>query len=218
MTQTRRREPTWPARFLEALAGCGCVRQAASEAGIGYATAYRRARKSAEFARQWDEALDAAEAAKAASLAPQAPREITGRPAPNWPRRFIEALMETSNVAASAARVNVALSKVYKRKHADPRFAAAWLAALHEGYDQLEMELLGYLRDPGSRPKMDVANAIRLLAAHRQVIERRRALTEEEREDEQTILESLDRYLADMRERRRANAAILIEAEPANAE
>lgn len=217
MTDECEREPVWAARFLDALARCGRVRQAAREAPISASSVYGRRKKNAEFARQYDEAMDAARSVEAAALAIPPEGEITGRPASDWPRRFIEALMETSSVRTSAARVNVTLGKVYKRKRTDPRFAADWLAALHEGYDQLEMELLCYLRDPSPRARMDVANAIRLLTAHRQMIERRRALSEEELEDEKAMLESLDRYLAEMRERRRANAAILIEAEPADA-
>jgi hypothetical protein len=57
---------------------------------------------------------------------------------------------------------------------------------------------------------MDVPAALRLLAAHRDTVERRRAVNAEE--DEQALLESIDRFIDDMRERRAANTAILIEA------
>ncbi|MNC93592.1 hypothetical protein D3C83_102550 [compost metagenome] len=73
------------------------------------------------------------------------------------------------------------------------------------------MELVGYLRNPAPRWKMDVAGALGLLAAHRDTVERRRALDEED--DEQAVLESIDRFIDDMRERRAANAAILIDVE-----
>jgi hypothetical protein len=84
---------------------------------------------------------------------------------------------------------------------------------LREGYDNLEIELLGYLRNPDPARKMDVAAAVRLLAAHRAAVERERALEGEE--DEQAVLDSIDAFLEGMRERRIANeAALLIEAKP----
>ena len=58
---------------------------------------------------------------------------------------------------------------------------------------------------------MDVAAALRLLAAHRETVERRRALNAED--DEQATLDSIDRFFEDMRQRRRANSAVLTEAE-----
>ena len=61
---------------------------------------------------------------------------------------------------------------------------------------------------------MDVAGALRLLAAHRETVERRRALSEEE--DEQAVLDSIDRFIDEMRERRAANTAILSAAESAD--
>jgi hypothetical protein len=57
---------------------------------------------------------------------------------------------------------------------------------------------------------MDVASALRLLAAHRATVERQRALTAEE--DEQALLDSIDQFIDDMRERRAANDAILAES------
>jgi hypothetical protein len=80
------------------------------------------------------------------------------------------------------------------------RVRREWQAALHEGYDMLEMELLGYLRDPQPERKMEVAAALRLLAAHRETVERRRALAAEE--DDEALLESIDRFIDDMAERR----------------
>jgi len=147
---------------------------------------------------------------------PEVPASHTGPAAANWRIRFFQALAETSNVTASAARVRVPVDSVYKLKRDNPRFAARWLAALHEGYDLLEMELLGYLRNPRPASKMDVSGALRVLAAHREAIERRRAMIDEEEEDEQAMLESLDTFLAQMRQRRFANEAILLEAKTAD--
>ena len=126
-----------------------------------------------------------------------------------WKRIFLEALAETSSVTRAAERANVPTRTVYKARRGDAGFAAKWLAALREGYDNLEIELLGYLRDPAPGRKMDVTAALRLLAAHRETVERQRALTEED--DEDGLLDSLDRFIDDMCVRREANAAILID-------
>jgi hypothetical protein len=178
------------------------VRKAARTVGIASSTAYWRRNRNARFAREWQDAQGTDETQ--ATPHGDAPRHN------HWRKGFLEALAETSNVTASAARVNVPARTVYKLRREDGEFAARWLAALHEGYDNLEMELLGYLRDPGPQRKMDVSAALRLLAAHRETVERRRALMEDE--DEQAVLDSIDAFLEDMRQRRLANAAILIEA------
>jgi hypothetical protein len=145
------------------------------------------------------------------SYGPEGP----AKPSSNWRSQFFDALAETSNVSVAVARARVTPRTVYKLRREDPAFSGRWLAALHEGYDFLEMELLGYLRDPRPRRKMDVAAALRLLAAHRATVERLRALTAEE--DEQATLESIDRFIEEMRRRRAANTAILDEAQAGHA-
>lgn len=207
MNDNGRPEPRWAPRFLEALARTGCARQAAREAQVNRGSVYHRKRTNPQFADKWQAALVIAEADK---YRPEEPPRVDGPPCTNWRTRFIEGLAETSNVKASAARANVPIRRVYKLRRDDPGFAARWLSALHEGYDHLEMELLGYLRDPHPTGKMEVSGALRLLAAHRETVERRRAMMAEE-DDEQAMLDSLDTFLAQMRERRFANEAILIE-------
>lgn len=75
-------------------------------------------------------------------------------------------------------------------RRTDPDFAARWYAALAEGYDNLEMELLARLRDgrleepdtEGKPRKFDFATALRCLTAHRDNVARekgRRTLAEE---------------------------------------
>jgi hypothetical protein len=125
----------------------------------------------------------------------------------HWRTFFVQELAKTSHIGASAAAAGVSLSRVYKTRREDPAFAGQWRAALLEGYDHLEMELLGHLRDPRPERKMDVPSALRLLAAHRATVERERALREDD--DEQAVLESIDSFLEDMRQRRLANTAIL---------
>ena len=195
---------SWVPKFLEGLAAGLSIRKAAKAAGISANTAHWLRREDEAFARQWQAALAARDGAGDAS-----PEQ---RRTPHWRKDFFDALAETSNVAASAARANVPVQTVYKLRRENAEFAGKWRAALLEGYDLLEMELLGHLRDPNPARKVDVAAAIRLLAAHRATVERERALREED--DEEAVRASIVAFLEGMRRRRLANEAILIEAEP----
>ena len=84
---------------------------------------------------------------------------------------FLVHLAESSNVSESAARAGTSPSRAYKVRREEPEFARLWLAALWEGYTHLEMEVVRRLRHADqSTPdagRYDFANAIRLLAAHR---------------------------------------------------
>jgi len=125
----------------------------------------------------------------------------------HWRTYFLAALVETSNVTRSAERAGISVSRVYRVRREHPGFAAEWRQALCEGYENLEMELLGYLRDPDAGKKMDVANAIRLLAQHRQSVAHERAAQDDR--SEQEVLDSIDAMIDSMRERAAANAAQL---------
>jgi hypothetical protein len=57
-------------------------------------------------------------------------------------RLFLETLAATSNVSASCKAAKVSDTSVYRRRSTDATFAAAWMAALCEGFARLEMELL----------------------------------------------------------------------------
>lgn len=206
MAAKRTNPGEWMPVFLAALAEGRAIKLASRLAGISPSTPYYYKARDAEFAAKW--AAGGAQA-MGGSLVPAACEPATVRHA-GWRNAFFEALAETSNVTAAAARAGIPLRTVYKTKRDDAGFATRWLAALHEGYDMLEIELLGYLRDPNPRRKMDVASALRLLAAHRATVERQRALTAEE--DEQALLDSIDQFIDDMRERRAANDAILAES------
>lgn len=208
--------PAWIAAFLATLASGKRVDKAVEAAGVTSGAVYFQRRRNQRFAEAWQAALASVPTpdapipdAPVPTASAEAPVPMPARNA-GWKVLFLETLAETSNVTASASRANVPVETVYKTRRKEPAFAARWLAALHEGYDNLEMELLCYLRDPDSRPKMDVAGATRLLAAHREMVERRRALIEEE--DEQSVRESIDAFLENMRQRRLANEAILLEA------
>lgn len=108
----------------------------------------------------------------------------------NWPDIFINHLAETSNVKASADAAGVSQTLVYKRRRTVPAFAQAWYAALAEGYDTLEMELLERLRTgrledelpDGTKRKFDIGTAFKCISAHRDTVLRekaRRSLSDE---------------------------------------
>lgn len=108
----------------------------------------------------------------------------------NWATVFLNELAETSNVKAAAQAANVSQSLVYKERRDNPDFARQWYAALAEGYDNLEMELLGMLRAgktedvdaEGNKRKFDIGTAFRCLAAHRETVAKekgRRTLEDE---------------------------------------
>jgi hypothetical protein len=127
----------------------------------------------------------------------------------NWRQTFLAQLADTSNVSAAADTAEISLSWVYKTRREDPQFTRQWFAALCEGYDNLEMDLLHRLRSgdasEGSTRKYDNATAFRLLSVHRQSVAREKAIQEDE--DEAAILASIDAKLDAMRERAQSNAA-----------
>lgn len=140
-------------------------------------------------------------------------RARVARPAPRnntrWREVFLERLAETSNVRASADWAHVTTSQVYASRRTEPEFARKWQAALCEGYDNLEMDVLDRLRngEPGDAAgkKFEYAVALRLLAAHRESVARERAMRDNEDADE--VLASIDAKLDRMRERAAAMAA-----------
>lgn len=142
---------------------------------------------------------------------PREPKaEGEGGPLPkNWRAQFLAALAETSNVTAACGACKATPSRAYKARREEPAFARAWRDALYEGYENLEMEVLHRLRNGDAERKHDNANAIRLLAAHRETIARERA--RRDNRDEQAVLDSIDAMIDQMREQAAANAALLSE-------
>lgn len=214
-----KKEPIAYVRFLAELKETGMVRHSARVAGKNCSTFYRRRRTDPGFAAAWDAAVAAFGKAREATLAPPPGLAALPPAASNRARRtaFLDTLAETSSVTIARQRAGFTHTEVYKLRRHDPRFAAAWRLALIEGYDQLEFELLAHLRDPRSPHKMDVSGALRLLAAHRETMARERALLGHD--DKEAVLASVDRFFEGLRERRLANAALLVEQrEPAGTE
>ncbi len=116
---------------------------------------------------------------------------VVARPTPRnntrWREVFLEKLAETSNVTASAEWANVTTAQVYASRRGEPEFARNWMAALCEGYDNLEMEVLRRLRTGDSKDadghKFDFGAALRVLTAHRESAARERAIRDNEDAD-----------------------------------
>lgn len=155
---------SWEAAFLKALAKSKIIKRSAHVAGITTGAVYGLRGRNKAFDQECIRLMKCDDGSKRA-------------PAPDhWKRVFLQTLAETSNVTASAKQADVTAREVYKFRRENSEFAAQWQAALFEGYANLEMEVLGYLRDAKPERKMDVANALRLLAAHKDSIAKETAV------------------------------------------
>ncbi len=144
-------------------------------------TPYDRRRKNPAFREAWN-AIQPVDGRRAKKTGPRKRRHIARI------EQFLEELAHTSNVAAAAAVAEISVGQVYRLRRNDPDFARRWYAALTEGYDNLEMEMLQHLRagenPPGGteKRKFDTATALRCLTAHRETVARekgRRTLADE---------------------------------------
>lgn len=121
----------------------------------------------------------------------------------NWRRLFLDHLAESSNVTASAEKAGISVSRAYKVRREEPEFARQWLVALAEGYLHLEMDVVRRLREGDARTaddgKFDFANAIRLLAAHRNTAAR--GASEVQDVSAAEVRASIDRKIEDIRKR-----------------
>lgn len=201
MTATPQTPPLWVEPVLAALRAGETITKAARAAGVWRSTVNRRRQTHRDFGTAFDAARrtegdglpglvqSPAETSPPPPPPPSPPPSPPGakrRLTPARLERFLEALGDSSNVAAAAAAAQVTPGQIYKLRRADPAFARRWFAALAEGYDNLEMELLGRLRageggDTAAR-RLDTATALRCLAAHRESVARekgRRTLADE---------------------------------------
>lgn len=119
----------------------------------------------------------------------------------HWRGLFLDLLAETSNVAQSARRAGINASRAYKIRREEPEFARRWRAALTEGYEHLELETLNRLRFGTGKDeaRFDIANALRLLAMHKETIAREQARLEDG--DEGEVIASINAKIAAMRQR-----------------
>lgn len=178
-----RNAPRWVAPFLGALGAGKGVRAACREAGVCSSTPYHRRNRDDAFRAEWDRYAPVDDSRK--SKTGPRPRREAARI-----EQFLDELAHTSNVAAAAAVAGIPASRVYHLRRSDPDFARRWYAALAEGYDNFEIDLLSRLREgrleetdeDGNKRKYDFATALRCLTAHRENVARekgRRTLVEE---------------------------------------
>ena len=131
--------------------------------------------------------------------------------ATNWREIFLAKLADTSNVTEATEAVNANTAFIYKVRRDDVTFRQQWAAALLEGYENLEMETLQRLRFGvgADDRKFDLANALRLLAAHKESAAREKA--RRGKRDRKAVLESLTAKLEMLRARRDAAERMLLE-------
>ena len=120
-----------------------------------------------------------------------------------WRATFLDHLAESSNVTTSAAAAGISPGRAYKVRREDPEFARLWGVALAEGYLHLEMDVVRRLREGDTKTadegKFDFANAIRLLAAHRDAAARGAGQVRDVSAAE--VRASIDRKIEDIRRR-----------------
>tara|TARA_E500000305_G_scaffold98858_1_gene90682 strand:- start:131 stop:610 length:480 start_codon:yes stop_codon:yes gene_type:complete len=127
----------------------------------------------------------------------------------HWRGLFLDTLADTSNVSAAARISGANPSRAYKVRREEPEFARQWAEALLEGYEHLEMETLHRLRfgTGPDDPKFDIANALRLLAAHKETVAREKARQSEASEED--VLASLDAKIQALRDHELGRAAAM---------
>ena len=142
--------------------------------------------------------------------------------AKNWQSKFLNELAETSNVKRACEAGNVSQSLVYKTRRENADFARLWYAALAEGYDNLEMELLARLREgrledvdaDGTKRKYDIGTAFRCLIAHRETVAKEKGRAS--LHDELVTMKSINAKIDEIR-RREERAAQLAAKRARNA-
>lgn len=138
-----------------------------------------------------------------AEAVPPRLRRDAGTTGRHWRKRFLETLAATSNLERAAAAGKVTLARAYETRRAEPDFARAWQAAIADGYLNLEMEVIRRLREgdlmTANGDKFDFANAIRLLAAHRDGANRGQSQVRDVSAAE--VRASIDRKIEDIRRR-----------------
>ncbi len=92
-------------------------------------------------------------------------------PSRYWRKPFLETLAATSSLARAAEAARITPARAHEARRTDPEFARAWQAAIAESYLNLELEVIRRMREGDLKTpdgdKFDFANAIRLIAAHR---------------------------------------------------
>ena len=124
---------------------------------------------------------------------------------------FLSTLAETCNVSLSARETGRSARVFYDLKRRDPAFRAAWMEALREGYDRLEMEMVrrarfGTPRDvffqgrkTATTQVLNDSTALRLLHLHRKSVEQLRAADQAGRWDARSVFDELAARIAEVK-------------------
>jgi integrase len=123
---------------------------------------------------------------------------------------FLSTLAETCNVSLSARSTKRDAQLYYYLKRRDAGFRAAWMEALREGYDRLDLELVhrarfGTSRDvffqgrkTGTTRVFNDGMALRLLHLHRKTVEGMRAADRPGPRDSKALFDELAARIAEM--------------------
>lgn len=107
-------------------------------------------------------------------------------------KRFLETLAETCNASEAARAAKMSRASAYRRRRDDAAFARAWDEAIDIGYAEIEAMLMrealygseveeltldgeGMLKGRKVKKARNLGVAMRLLAMHRDAVEKRRA-------------------------------------------
>ena len=131
---------------------------------------------------------------------------------------FLATLTETCNVSLSARETKRSARVFYDLKRRDSGFRTAWMEALREGYDRLDMELVHRARfgtprevfyqgrRTGTTRVFNDGMALRLLHFHRKTVEPLRS-ADSGRRDGAAIFDELAARLAEIEAEKAAKAA-----------
>lgn len=131
---------------------------------------------------------------------------------------FFAELGASANVTRSAAAAGMSVRAAHLRRQRNPAFAAAWLAALDQGYAELEALLLRQAMDGTERVETVVDEAgqvkqtktvrsfphgvaMRLFLCHRDAVERYRIMMAAGAEDDPALAAKIRAEMARVRER-----------------
>ena len=172
------------AAFVMAVERGARIDDAAREVGVSLHTLYKTRRECANFAAAWDDAVEKSSAP--VLIHPVNGRYLQKRRATRRRRFtaerkaiFLRHFAATCDATAAAAAAGVSESCVYEHRRTDPDFAAAWQAALEQGYARLEAEHL--------RQRLEAQQKMREALASGE-------LTPELERDFERTLKLLDRY------------------------
>jgi hypothetical protein len=149
-------------------------------------------------------------------------RPARNRPTLGWTKArkvmFLRLLTETCNVREAAERVGMTRDGAYSRRRTDPEFGRDWQVAIEAGFAELEIRLLGQalsgsrrveeIIDPDTgqvlqikriRTDPSIGEGTRLLAMHRQEVERFRAMEAARQGKDTRIVETIAAEMARVR-------------------